>query len=451
MPKTRINLEKTENELLRAIARGDYDQIAGIFAPLDPADMEDLFSKLDDDQQLIALEHLPSFESADIIEELNDELAAELISQLGDQEVVRIVDEMDPDKAVDLLGDLEPNRQENLLKELEDEEELRPLLIHADDSAGGLMTTDFVALRRRMTASEAMQAMRDWSPEGDDFYFIYVVDAHGALKGVLDLRRLIIASPDAQLSEIMNPDVYTISAEADQEEAAMLMARYDLVALPVANQAQQLLGVITIDDVIDVLEEEAVEDFVHLGGAEPLQLPYLDAGIFKIAGKRIGWLLLLFVTATFTGSVMRLFEGELQAMAVLAIFIPLIIGTGGNAGSQTTATIISALSRRDIDWNDALRVWLREIQVGLLLGTGMAIAAFARAITWEANGRLGVTVACAVLGIVLWSTSIASVMPLAAYRLGIDPTNVSGPVMSTLVDATGLLIYFSLARLFLGL
>ena len=189
--------------------------------------MEDLFSELEDEQQLLALAHLPSHESADIIEELNDELAAELVAQLDDQEVVRIVEEMVPDKAVDLLGDIEPNRLENLLPELEDEEELRPLLIYADDSAGGLMTTDFLALRRQMSAGDAILAMREWSPESDYFYYIYVVDGQGALKGVLDLRRLITSKPDRLLRDIMNPEPYTIRAGADQEEAADLMARYD--------------------------------------------------------------------------------------------------------------------------------------------------------------------------------------------------------------------------------
>jgi magnesium transporter len=268
---------------------------------------------------------------------------------------------------------------------------------------------------------------------------------------VVSLRQLVVADPATPLAEIMDTEVISVPAGTDQEECARLMTRYDLLALPVVEVDGVLLGIITIDDVVDVLEEEATEDIQRLGGAQPLGRSYLETSIFTVASKRIGWLLLLFLTATLTGSVMRLFQGELEVAVSLAIFIPLLIGTGGNAGSQTTATIIRALATDDVDPSDALRVWWHEARAGLVLGLGMAVVAYLRAITWEPDPALALTVSTSILGIVLWANGIGAVLPLLAARLRIDPTVVSGPVMSTVVDATGLFIYFTIARVILGL
>jgi magnesium transporter len=313
------------------------------------------------------------------------------------------------------------------------------------------MTTEFLALRRRMTAAEAIEAIRRWQPSEETIYYLFVVDQHGRLSGVVNLRQLIVADPHTQIKDIMDPEVISVRAGVDQEEAARIMKRYDLIALPVVDPNNVLLGVITFDDVIDVLEEEATEDIQRLGGAEPLDRAYLDTSPLTITRKRIGWLLLLFITATLTGSVMRLFEDELQTVVSLAIFIPLLIGTGGNAGSQTTATIIRSLATGDIEPNDAFWVWWHEARVGILLGIGMAVAAYIRAITWEPNPSLALTVSTAIMALVLWATGVGSLLPLLAAKLGIDPALVSGPLMSTLVDATGLFIYFTIARLILGL
>lgn len=213
----------------------------------------------------------------------------------------------------------------------------------------------------------------------------------------------------------------------------------------------KLLGVVTVDDVVDVLVEEATEDIQRLGGAQPLERPYLDTGILTIVRKRIGWLLLLFVTETLTGSVLRHFEGELQAVVALSFFVPLLIGTGGNAGSQTTSTIIRALAVGEIELGDALSALWHELRTGLLLGVAMAAIAYGRALTWGSSQALAITVSLAILTIVVWANGLGSILPLLAARLRIDPAVVSGPVMSTLVDATGLFIYFTIARVILGL
>jgi magnesium transporter len=433
------------------LERDDLVGAADIIEALRPPDQADLFTELDDEDQVALLPELNPADSADILEELDDEEAAELVATLSTKAIIRIVDKMEPDEAADLLGDISPEQARAVLAGLEDPDEVRPLLLHPDDSAGGLMTSEFLALRRRMTAGEATQAIRDWKPDVETIYYLFVIDGHGRLSGVVNLRQLIIADLDTPVSEIMDTEVISVPAGTDQEECARLMARYDLLALPVVDTENILLGVITIDDVMDVLEEEATEDIQRFGGAEPLNRSYLDTSVFTLIRKRIGWLVLLFLTGTLTLLVMRRFEHELQAVVALGAFIPLLIGTGGNAGSQTTATVIRALATGDVDLGDVFQVWWHEVRVGLALGLGMAIVAFLRTITWDPDPALALTVSASIMGIVLWATATGALLPLLAARLRIDPTVVSGPVMTTLLDATGLLIYFSIARVILGL
>ena len=229
------------------------------------------------------------------------------------------------------------------------------------------------------------------------------------------------------------------------------MSRYDLLALPVVSTDNLLLGIITVDDVVDVLVDEATEDIQRLGGTQPLERSYLESGVLTVARSRIGWLLILFLTASLTGTVMRYFEAQLQEVVALTFFIPLLIGTGGNAGSQTTTTIIRALGVGDIDLGDAMHSFWHELRVGVLLGIGMAIVAYIRAVTWGSSPALALSVSLAILGIVVWANGLGSTLPLLAARLGVDPAIVSGPAMSTLVDATGLFIYFTIASLILGI
>lgn len=444
-------LDQSLIELRAALDLDDLEQASTIVEALRPADQAELFTELNDEEQAMLLPELNPVDSADIFEEMPDEAVATLVAGLSTETIISIIDEMEPDEAADLLGDIQEDQAEAVLAGLDDPDEIRPLMLHPDDSAGGLMTSAYLALRRRMTTAEAIQAIRDWHPTEETIYYLFVVDRERRLCGVINLRQLIVADPTTLLSEIMNPEVISVVAGTDQEAVAQLMKRYDLLALPVVDSENKVLGIITVDDVMDVLTEEALEDIQRLGATEPLDRPYLDTPIFTLARKRIGWLLMLFLTATLTGSVMRLFEGELQAVVALAIFIPMLIGTGGNAGAQTTATIIRALATNDVKLKDAFWVWWQEARVGLLLGVGMSIVAFIRAITWQPSVPLAFTISTSILAIVLWATGTGALLPLLATRLRIDPTVVSGPAMSTLVDATGLFIYFSIARFMLGL
>jgi magnesium transporter len=446
-----VVLEDVLAQLRTALESNDLSTASSVIEALRPADQADVFSDLNDKHQTVLLPKINPADAADIIEELYDEEAAELAVQLPLSVLVRIVNEMEPDEAADLLDDIDSVQAEAILAGLKAGNQVKSLIDYPDDTAGGLMTSAFLALQRRWTAEQAIESIRTWHPDSETIYYLFVTDRLKRLVGVINLRQLIVAYPKTRIMDIMEPDVISVTADTDQEICAELMQRYDLLALPVVDEKKTLLGVITIDDLVDVIQAEASEDIHRLGGVEPLDRAYLDTSILSITRKRIGWLLLLFLTATLTGWVMDAFQSELQQVVALTIFIPLLIGTGGNAGAQTTTTIIRAMAVGDIDWGDAWRVWFHEVGVGLVLGMGMAIIAFLLAIVWVSDLKLALTVTASILAIVLWATGAGSLLPMVAARLKIDPTVVSGPAMSTLVDATGLFIYFTIARTVLRL
>jgi len=433
------------------LATSDLDGAIALIESLRPPDQADVFAELPMTQQQELLPQIDIEDAADILEKMEEAEAAELANGLDVSTLAPILDEMQPDEAADLLGDLPPDQATSALAQMSEPEEVQPLLLHPDETAGGLMTSEFLALRPAMTTAQAITAIRSWAPEVETAYYLFVVDQDGVLCGVVGLRALIIADPTRTVSDIMDPDVIVVRADADQEECARLASRYDLLALPVVDEGGHLQGVITVDDLVEVLEEEATEDIQRLGGTQPLGRPYLDGSVISVASKRLGWLALLFITGTLTGSVLRHFQRELDMMVALAFFVPLLIGTGGNAGSQTTSIVIRALAMGEIGIGDALRILWRELRTGLILGAMMAAIAFLRALTWGADTALALAVSISIYAIVIWANGLGSLLPLLAARLGIDPTIVSGPVMSTLVDATGLFIYFTVVKLVLGI
>jgi magnesium transporter len=444
-------LEQTLSDIRAYLEGNDLKGAIHLLEQLRPWDQADIFGDLPPETQSSLLPRLSIEDSADILEALSDEEAADLVERLPAEDLARIVDEMEPDEAADLLGDLPPGRVADVLQEMEDADEVRPLLLHPDETAGGLMTSEFLVLRAKMTAADAIAALREWAPATDSAYYLFVVDRERRLVGVVSLRDLIVADPQRCVAEIMDRQVISVHTGTDQEECARLMQRYDLLALPVVDARGQLAGVITVDDLVDVLQEEATEDLQRFGGSEPLGRPYLSVGVLSNVNKRVWWLLLLFVTETFTGTVLRHFEHQLSEAVALAFFVPLLIGTGGNAGSQTTSSVIRAIALGDIKLRDGLRVLLHEMSTGVLLGAAMAVFAYLRALTWGSSPDLGLAVGVSIFGIVVWANVVGALLPVLATRLRIDPTVVSGPLMSTLVDATGLFLYFTIAGGILGL
>ncbi len=453
MKERAVVLDALLDRVRSLLQEGRAEEAAALLEDLWPGELAEIFAELEEEEQRTLLEHMDPSTSADVLEELADPEAADLARTLPEDTLTAIVDEMEPDEAADLLLDLDPDQRLRILAELEDPEEVRPLLRYPDESAGGLMTTQFLALRRRMTVAEALEAVRRLAPSADpdNIFYLYVVDRYGHLVGLVSLYDLIRARPDARLMDIMDSDVISVTSDVDREEVARIFARYDLLSLPVVDEQGRLIGIITSDDIIDVVEEEATEDIQRLGGSQPLDRPYLDTPALEVVRKRVGWLLLLFVTASLTGTVLRMFQGELSRFVELTYFIPLLIGTGGNAGSQSTATIIRALAVDEIDLGDVLEVVWHELRVGLILGAIMAGVGVIRAMTWGIPLPVAQSVATALVLIILWATTVGAILPLVAHKVGIDPAVVSGPFMSTLVDATGLFIYLQTARLILGL
>jgi magnesium transporter len=361
---------------------------------------------------------------------------------------------MDPDDAADHVGVLDPEEAEAVLTAMEDAEarDVRQLLSYPPESAAGIMTPDFVAVAPYLTADEALDQLGRVAEEAETIYEVYVTDpATGRLLGVLSLRSLALAPRWQLVSQLMSPHVVSVRANADQETAARLLEREHFLALPVVDDDGRLLGIITADDAADVLLEEAGEDIERLGGSLPLEEPYLRASLVHLFRKRIGWLLVLFVAEAYTGTVLRHFETTLSEMVALAFFIPLLIGTGGNTGSQTVTTLVRAMAVGEVQFRDLWRVLRRELCVGALLGVVMGLVTYARAWMLGVGVEVGPVVAVTAVFIVIWAAAVGAVLPLILHRLKIDPAVVSAPFISTLVDGTGLLLYFEVARLMLGL
>ncbi|MEA2604590.1 MAG: magnesium transporter [Acidobacteriota bacterium] len=365
-----------------------------------------------------------------------------------------------PDDAADLLQEAEPEDRAPLMALLDPatRREVTALMAYAEDDAGGLMSPRYARARPDMTVDEAIGYLRMQARQNlETLSYAYVLDSQQHLRGVLSLRELFTAPGDKRVSDIMNTDLITVSEDTDQETVGHLLARHDLVAIPVLDAEERMKGIVTFDDIVDVVEEEATEDIQKMGGSEALDAPYLQVGLGQMIRKRAGWLSALFIGEMLTATAMGYYEKEIARAAVLAVFIPLIISSGGNSGSQATTLIIRALALSEVRLRDWFRVFRRELFSGLGLGAILGALGFLRIFVWHelfgsygAHGlMIGFTVAMSLLGVVLWGTLVGSSLPFLLRRLGFDPASASAPFVATLVDVTGLVIYFTVASLIL--
>ena len=443
-----VQIDTTLETIRSALEGGRVEEAIAALIRLRPPDRAEAFADLDDDDQATLLPRLDIPATADLLEELESEEALDAAETLPSERLADVLDEMDPDEAADILGDLPPDRAAAALAQMEDADEVLPLLGHPDETAGGLMTTDYIALRRHTTAAQAIQFLRETMGPTTRPYYLYVVDRNKRLLGVVGLRELVVAPPQAVAESIMSRDLVSVTAGTDQEEVARTLAHYGLTALPVVDDDGVLQGVVTHDDVIDVLEQETTEDVLHLGGIESGPIsdkPYWTQRIPEIVRSRFVWLLGLFAAETLTGTVLRHFHDELAAVITLSYFIPLIIGTGGNAGSQTVTSVIRALALKEVRRRDVMRVLWREVRTSLALGLLLGMVAFGRVMLWGVGWHIAIIVALTILAVCMWANVVGSLIPIAADTLGIDPTVMSAPLIATLVDATGLLIYMTVA------
>lgn len=444
--------ELSNDEIQALLLAGDTATLRQRLERIHPADIADLLDHLPSENALLIFSLLPIDVASEVLDETGSQVRQDLVDKVDDERLADLLEELPMDDAAEFLEDLPDEVSGRLLDLMEPEEaaDVQELLGYEDETAGRLMNRDVVVLRRYWTVNETLVHLREMA-EAETLHYLYVVDRDNKLLGVVPLRQLILAQPEATVEEIMSRDVVSVPVTADQEELAEMVSRYDYFAIPVVDKIGRLLGVVTVDDVLDVFEEETTEDIQRLGGSEPLTQPYFAVGILQIVRKRIGWLLLLFVAATLTGSVIRFFEDELVAVLSLSLFIPLVTGTGGNAGSQTVTTVIRALALNEVRLSDVIRVWKREVLAGLLLGVILGAVGFLRAATWDTGYQVALVVTLTLPVVVIWANTVATIVPLVAEKLRIDPTVVSAPMITTIVDATGLLIYFLLAKIILGL
>ena len=419
--------------------------------PLKPYDISEILQRLEHQTILTLIPKLPIPIAAETLEYLEPEHQYRIIHHLDTKVASPLLKQMSSDIVVDMLLAIHPLQAKRLLNLLPEDyrEKINRLMTHPEDTAGSLMTVDYISARAHWTGEQALQHIRKVGHEAEIVSYIYVTNKRGELVGIVSLKEIILASPDTLLADITTTDVISVPSEMAQEEVAEILSRYDLYALPVTDPKNRLLGIITIDDVLDVIQEEATEDFQKLGGSQPLTEPYFKTSIWSLFSKRIIWLFILFIGGAYTANVLAHYQTEVDKVIVLSFFIPLLIGTGGNTGSQIVSTLVRALGVGEVKFEDIFRVIRKELSTGLLLGLCLGIVAYFRAIFMNVEMNIGWVVGVSALFIVLWATLVAAVLPLILHRLHVDPAVVSGPLITTLVDGTGLIIYFSIAKMIL--
>ena len=442
-----LHVDTVLEQVREALAEGDWTRAAALVEDLRPPDQADLFSDLPPSDQDQLLPRLDLEDSADILEELEEEEAAEVAARLDTEDLARILDEMEPDEAADLLGDIAPERADEVLATMEEPEEIRPLLIHADETAGGLMTSARVTLHREMTVEAALAHLRTVAPETEDVYYLFVLDEDVRLVGVVSLRQIVVAPPSTRIAEIMDPDVICVQASADQEEAARLMARYDLLALPVVDEGQHLLGLITHDDLVEVLEEEATEDIYRLGGVPEESPP--DVPLPNALRTRLPWLVLNLATALASATILSMFESTIARVAALAAFFPIVAGVSGSAGTQTLTVTVRGLATGELNPRNGSRALGREMLIGLANGITVGGLVALIALVWKGTPMLGVVVGIATLFNMVGAGIAGALVPVLMQLLRLDPALASPILVTTITDTFGYFIYLGLATLVL--
>jgi len=441
-------LNKITEKIRVNLSAGQYSKATTRFLELHPADQAEIFNLLDDEIQGILLQYLDIPATADLFDELEDGETLEASVNLSLERLADVLDEMDPDEAADLLGDLPPKQAEEALAQMDEAEDVIPLLGYPDETAGGRMTTAYIGLRPQTTAENAIQFMRDISVENDVPYYLFVVDNAKSLVGVTGLRELVIANPQATMDQIMDPDVIFVSAEADQEEAARIMTRYDLTALPVVNETRQLMGVITHDDILDVLEDEATEDIYRLASVSDTDLEP-DSTIRQQLKGRLPWLILNSLASLLAAWVISNFGDLFVQVAVLAFFQSVVAGLGGSAASQDVVMIVRALALDKIDTRQTLSILMRQVLVGFLQGAILGMIVGFGVGIWQGNPFLGLVLGLALVGNLIVAALVGTLIPLLLQYLKQDPALSSSVLVTATTDALGFLIYLSLASLFL--
>ncbi len=435
-------------EIRDFLAKGERDHLRAALADLHPADVADIAEHLERAEAAALLTALDLPQAIEVFEQLAPEVQLELLEALERERLVRILDGMNPDDRAALARRLPPQTVEALLPLLAQAErnDVRRLLQYPEDTAGARMTTEYVALPGDLKAGDALARIRSVAPDSETIYYVYVVGPDRRLQGVCSLREIITALPKKTLAEIMHAHPIKVNVRDDQEAVARAFEKYDLAAIPVVDDEERLVGIITVDDALDVLEEETTEDIHQAGAVGKVDVPYFEAGFWFLARKRATWLVVLFIGETFTGTALHHFESFIQEIVGLVLFLPLIVSSGGNSGSQSAMLVTRALALGDIGFGDAARVLFREMAMGSVLGLLLGALGIGRAVLLGTGVGIAGVVGLSLLAVVLAGTVLGALIPLGLRRLGFDPAVSSAPFIASLVDVAGIVIYLSIAQ-----
>lgn len=401
---------------------------------------------------------LPKELAAETFVEMDDETQEFLIHGFSDSELKEVVDELFVDDAVDLIEEMPANVVKRILRQADKDmrKQINELLKYPEDSAGSIMTTEFIVLRPDMTAEMAIKRIRRTGVDKETIYTCYVTDANNKLIGITTVKDLLLAEDDELVKSIMEENVISVTTLADQEQVAQMFSNYNFLALPVVDNENRLVGIVTIDDAIDVIQEEATEDIEKMAAVLPSDKPYMKTSVFGLYKKRAPWLLILMLSATFTSAIISSFEAVLANVLILSSFIPMITGSGGNAGSQASVSVIRALSLGEIHFRSIFLVLWKEFRVSILCGITLAAANFVKLLLFDLNGQenafmIALVISLTLVGTIIMAKLVGSSLPLLASKVGFDPAVMANPLISTVCDSLSLLIYFGVAKLILQL
>lgn len=455
---TSITLSDTIKTLLD---NKKYATLRDILTTMNAIDIAAIFEDLHDGKTALLFRMLPKELAADTFVEMDDETKQMLIQSFSDSELKEIIDELYVDDAVDIIEEMPANVVKRILRQAEPQtrKEINELLKYPEDSAGSIMTTEFVSLRPQMTVLEAIKRIRRTGVDKETIYTCYITKDDNTLIGIITIKTLLLADENETVADLMESNVISVHTLDDQEKVAQLINKYDFLALPVVDNEGRLVGIVTVDDAIDVIEEEATEDMQKMAGIASSDKPYIKTNIFEIWKSRIPWLLVLMVSATFTGLIITHYESALALCPALTAYIPMLMGTGGNSGSQSSVTVIRSLSLEEIKFSDIFRVILKESGVAILCGVTLAVVNFFKLLLFDnlLLGRHGVTVlvslavSLTLVVVVFFAKIIGAVLPMFAKKIHLDPAVMASPFITTLTDMISLCVYFIIASNLLNL
>lgn len=455
MEQVTVTLTETIRVLLE---EKKFNTLRDILATMKPYDIAAVFEELQDEKTPILFRILPKELAAETFVEMDDETQEYLIHGLSDSELKEVVDELFVDDAVDLIEEMPANVVKRILRQADKDmrKQINELLKYPEDSAGSIMTTEFIVLRPTMTAEMAIKRIRRTGVDKETIYTCYVTDENNKLIGITTVKDLLLADDDDLVRELMEENVISVNTLDDQEHVAKKFSNYNFLALPVVDNENRLVGIVTIDDAIDVIQEEATEDIEKMAAVLPSDKPYMRTSVLGVYRKRIPWLLVLMLSATFTSAIISSFEGALASVIVLSSFIPMITGSGGNAGSQASVSVIRAVSLGEIEFKNIFMVLWKELRVSILCGLTLAAANFVKLMIFDLHSNpnafmIALVVSLTLLGTIMMSKLVGASLPLLASKIGFDPAVMANPLISTVCDSLSLLIYFAISTSILNI